>query len=138
MPIPQRLTAITLGARSVSVLRAFYAAIGWHENEGSDDSYTSFTSGTVRLALYPSDRLHVEAAPGEGLVAPDVWNGVTLTINVASRDEVDAAVAAAVEAGATAVGSPLDREWGGYSGYFVDPEGHRWEIAWAPFFTDFE
>ena len=63
---------------------------------------------------------------------------MTLIVNVATRDEVDLAIAAVIAAGASAVGSPVEREWGGYTGYFADPEGHRWEIAWAPFFTNFE
>ncbi|MGH9917920.1 MAG: VOC family protein, partial [Nitrososphaerales archaeon] len=64
--------------------------------------------------------------------------GTTLTVNVATREEVDDAIATALAAGARAVGSPVEREWGGYTGYFSDPEGHRWEIAWAPFFTEFD
>ena len=138
MTVPQRLTVVTVGAHSVPLLRAFYRAIGWRENDGSDDTYTSFTLGSARLALYPMERLHDEAAPGKDLVAPGAWNGVTFTVNVGTREEVDDAVSAAVNAGATAVASPVARDWGGYSGYFADPEGHRWEIAWAPFFTDFE
>jgi len=138
MPVPQRLTALTLGARSVPALRAFYEAIGWQANEGSDDTFTSFTMGSVRLALYPIELLNAEAAPGEVVIASGSWNGTTVSVNVATRDEVDVAIAAAVAAGANAVGSPVEREWGGYTGYFADPEGHRWEIAWAPFFTNFE
>jgi hypothetical protein len=60
---------------------------------------------------------------------------VTLAMNVATRVDVDEALAAAAEAGANVIGSPAEREWGGYSGYFADPEGHRWEIAWAPWVT---
>jgi uncharacterized protein len=138
MVVPQRLTCVTLGARNVSALRAFYRAIGWQENDGSDDAYTSFTMGTVRLALYPIELLGQEAVPGDGAPEPGSWNGVTLAINVAAREDVDAAFTAAVFAGARAIAAPVDRQWGGYSGYIADPEGHRWEIAWAPFFTDFE
>ena len=132
------MTAVTLGARSVAALRAFYRAIGWQENDGSDDVFTSFTMGSVRLALYPMELLRAEAAPGDAVVASRSWNGVTFSVNVRTRDEVDIAIAAAVTAGATAVGSPVEREWGGYTGYFSDPEEHRWEIAWAPFFADFD
>jgi hypothetical protein len=131
------MTVVTLGAYSVPSLRAFYRAIGWRENEGSDDGYTSFTLGSVRLALYPIDQLRNEASPGEAVAARETWNRVTLAVNVATRDEVDVGFAAAVEAGARPIESPVEREWGGYSGYFADPEGHRWELAWAPFFTDF-
>ena len=130
------MTVVTLGALSVRSLRAFYRAIGWQENDGSDDTFTSFTMGSARLALYPIDLLHTEAAPEETVVAFDAWNGTTLAVNVATREEVDDGISAAVAAGARAVGSPVERDWGGYSGYFADPEGHRWEIAWAPFFTD--
>lgn len=63
MPIPQRITVVTLGARSVPALRAFYRALGWEENDGSDDTYVSFTMGNVRLALCPIDLLGKEAAP---------------------------------------------------------------------------
>jgi uncharacterized glyoxalase superfamily protein PhnB len=120
------------------MLRAFYRALGWVENDGSDDTYTSFTMGGLRLALYPVDLLGQEAAPGKEAVAPDAWNGVTLGVNVATRDEVDHACAAALATGAEAIASPVERSWGGYSGYFSDPEGHRWEVAWAPWFTTFE
>jgi uncharacterized protein len=138
VPIPQRMTAVTLGARSVPVLRAFYAATGWRENEGSDDTFSSFTLSGVRLALYPMDLLRDEAAPREPVVTPPSWNGTTLALNVSTRDEVDAAIATAVAAGARAIGSPVERDWGGYSGYFADPEGQRWEIAWAPWLTDLD
>ena len=134
MALPQRMMTVTLGARSVPVLRAFYRAIGWRENEGSDDTFTSFTLGTARLALYPIDLLGEEAAPHEPVVAPDTWNGTTLAVNVDTRELVDAALDSAVAAGARAIGPPVDRAWGGYSGYFA--EGHRWEIAWAPWPTD--
>lgn len=71
------MTAVTFGARSVGSLRAFYRAIGWQENDGSDDTFTSFTMGSARLALYPIGLLHGEAAPGETVVASDSWNGTT-------------------------------------------------------------
>jgi len=122
----------------VASLRAFYRKIGRHENDGSDDTYTSFTMGSMRLALYPIGLLRQEAAPEGEAVAPGPWNGVTLGINVATRDEVDDAFAAALAAGATLIQSPGEREWGGYSGYFADPEGHIWEATWAPWFTTFE
>jgi predicted lactoylglutathione lyase len=138
MRVPQRLTVVTFGARSVPSLRAFYGAIGWRENDGSDDTFTSFTVGGVRLALYPMKSLHDEAAPDAATLESGSWNAVTLAINVATRDEVDDALTAALAAGASAVGSAVERDWGGYSGYFSDPEGHRWEIVWAPFFTDFD
>jgi uncharacterized protein len=138
MPVPQRITVVTLGARSVAALRAFYGAMGWVENDGSDDTYTSFTTGSLRLALYPIELLGEEAAPGDRVAASDAWNGVTLGVNVATREEVDHAFAVALAAGAEAIQHPVERSWGGYSGYIADPEGHRWELAWAPWFTTFD
>lgn len=129
---------MTLGARSLPTLRAFYAAIGWRENDGSDDTFTSFTLGGVRLALYPIELLGAEAAPDEPSVAAGTWDGITLALNVATRTEVDDALAAAAGAGGRLIGDAVDREWGGYSGYCADPEGHRWEIAWAPWLTEFQ
>jgi uncharacterized protein len=89
MTIPQRLTMVTIGARSVPKLREFYRAIGWSENEGSDETFTSFTIGTLRLALYPVELLGAEAAPNEPVVAAGTWNGMTLTLNVAPYASID-------------------------------------------------
>jgi uncharacterized glyoxalase superfamily protein PhnB len=119
-------------------MRIFYRSLGWRENDGSDDAFTSFTLGRVRLALYPVGLLGAEAAPAEPIVVEGVWNGVTLALNVAERSEVDEVFRAATDAGARVVASPAERDWGGYSGYIADPEGNRWEIAWAPGFSDFD
>ena len=138
VPVPQRITVVTVGARSVPALRAFYGALGWEENDGSDETYTSFTMGSLRLALYPIDMLGKEAAPRDGVITPDTWNGMTLGMNVATREGVHDSFAAAIAAGAEAIEAPVERSWGGYSGYFADPEGHRWELAWAPWLTTFD
>lgn len=132
MTIPQRLNFVTLGSWSVERLRSFYTAWGWVENEGGSDEYASFTAGSVRLALYPVGRLQDEAAPGDALPVSGRWNGVTLAINFASSTAVDRAVEEAVAAGARLVQAGTRRDWGGYSAYVADPEGTRWELAWAP------
>jgi predicted lactoylglutathione lyase len=132
--IPQRLNFVTLGAWSVDRLRAFYASWGWMENDGSSSEYASFTAGSVRLALYPLERLAAEAAPGEDLPSQGGWSGVTLAINFDSREAVDHALIEASAAGAKVVQPGTTREWGGYSAYVADPEGTRWELAWAPGF----
>lgn len=130
--VPQRLSFVTIGVRDLPVLRRFYRAWGWTENEGATDEFTSFTCGSVRVALYPIELLGAEAAPG--VAGPDstAWNGLTLAVNVATHDEVDEVFAAAVAAGAEPIADPVEREWGGYSAYIADPEGTRWELAWAP------
>ena len=127
--IPARLSVVTIGARDLPALRRFYLALGWAEQPISDDGYAAFILGGAMLALYPLDRLAEEAAPGQP--PPSGWSGITLACNVDSKDAVDTAFAAAVAAGATVVAEPADRFWGGRSAYVADPEGHRWEIAWA-------
>jgi len=117
-------------ARDPGRLRSFYRALGWPELPASDDGWSAFLLGGVLLALYPLPELAAEAAPN----VPDPaggWSGVTLACNVDHRAEVDAAFVAAVAAGAAVVAAPTDRSWGGRSAYIADPEGNRWEIAWA-------
>jgi uncharacterized glyoxalase superfamily protein PhnB len=131
MTFPQTLSYVTLGTRSMATLRAFYARLGWAERPGSTDEFATFEVGSVLLALYPLSLLSAEAAPGAALPESS-WRGVTLATNVDSTDAVDDAFEAALKAGATSIAEPVQREWGGYSGYVADPEGNRWEIAWAP------
>lgn len=127
--VPPRLSAVTLGARDLPKLRQFYGGLGWSEIPGSDDGWVGFLLGGVLLTLYPLPALADEAAAGEPL--PTGFSGVTLACNVDAVEQVDASFAAAVAAGATPVAEPVDREWGGRSAYIADPEGNRWEIAWA-------
>lgn len=127
--IPARLSVVTLGARDLPALRAFYGRLGWPEQQGSSDKFCTYLLGGVLLALYPLDELAAEAVPGPpGELG--AWNGISLACNVDTRDDVDSAYRAALIAGATAVAEPVDRSWGGRSGYIADPEGNRWEIAW--------
>ncbi|MEU9100039.1 VOC family protein [Streptomyces sp. NPDC048361] len=128
--LPSRLSAVTLGVLDMSELRRFYCGLGWEELPSSDDNWAGFLLGGVLLALYPVDELAAEAADGAPSRAG--WSGITLICNVDHREQVDSAFASAVAADATAVGEPADRSWGGRSAYIADPEGNRWEIAWAP------
>jgi catechol 2,3-dioxygenase-like lactoylglutathione lyase family enzyme len=127
--LPARLSVVTLGARDLPSLRRFYAGLGWAEVPGSDDGWVGFLLGGVLLALYPLDALSAEAAPD--LPSAAGFSGVTVACNVDREEQVDAAFAAALAAGATLVAAPVTRDWGGRSAYFADPEGNRWEIAWA-------
>lgn len=128
--LPARLTVVTLGARDLPKLRLFYSGLGWPEVPGSGDDWAGFLLGGMLLALYPLDGLAAEAAPD--LPVSTGFSGITLACNVDSPEQVDAAFTAAVAAGATPVAEPTTRDWGGRSAYFADPEGNRWEIAWAP------
>lgn len=123
--VPQRLTLVTLGADDLPSLRRFYLALGWKEIEGSNDNWCAFLNGGVLFSLFPDELLRAESS------APKGRGGFTLALNVDTKEEVDVTFAAIVEAGATPMGQPQDREWGGRSGYVADPEGNVWEIAWA-------
>jgi len=127
--LPPRLSVVTIGARDMRVLRRFYQDLGWHEWPGGSDEWSAFLLGGALLTLYPLTALAAEA---HAEPSRERWSGVTFGINVDTREAVDAAYASAVAAGARAVAEPQDRSWGGRSGYIADPEGNRWEIAWAP------
>ncbi|MFC5923082.1 VOC family protein [Micromonospora vulcania] len=128
--LPPRLSVITLGARDIAALRSFYRSLGWPELPASDDGWSAFLLGGVLFALYPLPELAAEAGPGVAAPAGG-WSGVTMACNVDTRGQVDTAFTDAVTAGATVVAEPTDRSWGGRSAYIADPEGNRWEIAWA-------
>ena len=130
--VPARISFVTLGAADVPAMRRFYAAWGWTEGPGGTADFAQFLLANTRFALYRRDLLHAEAAPDLPDAGAGSWSGVTLSINVGRREAVDSAYAAAVRAGGRAVAQPTSRDWGGYSGYIGDPEGHRWEIAWLP------
>jgi catechol 2,3-dioxygenase-like lactoylglutathione lyase family enzyme len=127
---PARLSLVTIGTRDHARMRDFYIALGWPVGVDIEGDITTFLLGGVVLALWPLELLAAEAAAGEP--APSGWSGLSLACNCDARADVDVAYAAAIAAGATAVMEPVDRDWGGRSGYFADPEGNRWEIAWAP------
>ena len=128
--LPARLSIVTLGARDIGMLRSFYRSLGWREVASSDESWTGYLLGGVLLALFPIGDLTAEAAPGSP--DPTGWSGFTLACTVDSRDDVDAAFATAVAAGATPIAEATDRPWGGRSAFIADPEGNRWEITWGP------
>jgi uncharacterized protein len=128
--LPTRLTFVTIGTRDHARMRDFYMGLGWPVAVDIEGDITSFLLGGVVLALWPLELLAAEAAPG--VAPPSGWSGVTLGCNCDSKAEVDRAFAAAIAAGATVIAEPVDKDWGGRSGYFADPEGNRWEVAWAP------
>ncbi len=131
----QRLSFVTLAVADLEASRRFYLdGLGWHEELHVPGEVSMVVVGE-RVVLSLWDRAAFEAevgplapvAPGAGTVAP-----FTLAHNVATAEEVDAVLATAAAAGAPHVGPALDREWGGRSGYFADPDGFRWEVAMNP------
>jgi uncharacterized glyoxalase superfamily protein PhnB len=129
--IPSRLNVVTLGARDVLSLRAFYERLGWTTNTKADE-FASFPLGGAVLCLYDVRKLAEEAGSAEPPAESTAFKGFSLSVNVELREQVDSALAAAREAGATVLAEPVDRDWGGASAYFADPEGNTWEIAWLP------
>ena len=127
-----RINFITLGVRDLPAARNFYERIGMKPHASSNESVAFFdVNGTV-LALFGHDALAADAGVSHQ-DAPS-FRGVSLAWNGSTEAEVDAIYAHALGCGATAVKAPHKVFWGGYSGYFADPDGHLWEVAYNPFF----
>jgi catechol 2,3-dioxygenase-like lactoylglutathione lyase family enzyme len=128
----QRLHIVTLGVSDVERAAAFYERLGWVRAPQSTEAIVFFDLGGMALGLFARTSLAQDARQSpEG----DGFRGFTLAHNVASPAEVDTTLAAASEAGAVLVKPAQAATWGGYSGYFADPDGTLWEIAYNPFFT---
>ena len=131
MSLDRRVSLITLGVEDVERSTAFYEKLGWSKSEASQEGVTFIQlKGTV-LALFSRAELAKDAKVEN---TPKGFSGVTLAHNVASERGVDAVFKFALSCGATEVKAPEKVFWGGYSGYFADPDGHLWEIAFNPFF----
>ena len=127
-----RISIVTLGVTNLDRARRFYRdGLGWPLSSASNDGVAFFRTGGTVLALYPRDSL---AADANLPTAGSGFGGITLAHNCASRELVDAALARAVAAGATLLKPAATAFWGGYSGYFADPDGYPWEVAWNPGF----
>jgi len=127
-----RLSIVTLGVSDLPRAIAFYRdGLGLPMiNDGEGIAF--FQLEGVRLALYPRTALAEDAKlPDPG---PQSFSGITLAHNLRSREEVDALLAHAAQVGGRIVKPAQDVFWGGYSGYFADPDGHLWEVAWNPYF----
>lgn len=124
----QRVSLVTLGVADLARARRFYEAIGWRSGAAPADDVVFFQAGDMVLALWDRGRL----AADSGVADSPGWGGVTLALNLGSPAAVDAAIAEARAAGAEIPREPAATFWGGYSGVFVDPEGHPWEVAHNP------
>jgi predicted lactoylglutathione lyase len=128
--VEQRISLLTLGVADVARARRFYERLGWRGQEVQETVF--FQAGGMVVVLWHQDQLADDA--GLGPVAGQGFRGVALAQNVRSAAEVDDVVAAAEEAGATVTRRPAQTFYGGYAGYFTDPDGHAWEVAWNPGF----
>jgi uncharacterized protein len=130
-----RLTAVTLGVRDFDASLRFYQALGFARRlRQTGDQIAFLDAGGVVLALFRWDELARDAALDPGSVSSG-FRGTTLAWNCASRAEVDAAFERALAAGASLLKAAQSTSWGGYSGYFADPDGHPWEIVHVPGFA---
>jgi catechol 2,3-dioxygenase-like lactoylglutathione lyase family enzyme len=134
MAMEQRVSLITLGVADLARSLRFYEALGWRR--GNDHAEVAFfQAGGLVLGLFARAALAADAG-----LAPEGsgFRGSSLAYNTRTRAEVDAVLAEAAAAGATIVKPAEDTFWGGYSGYFADPDDHLWEVAWNPHWTILE
>jgi catechol 2,3-dioxygenase-like lactoylglutathione lyase family enzyme len=128
----QRISLITLGVSDLNRSREFYERLGWCRSMKQTEGISFFQTGGMALALYPRNELAKDAnvtPEGQG------FNRVTLAYNTRSHDEVDAVLKEAEAAGAKILKPAEEAFWGGYSGYFSDPDSFLWEVAWNPAFA---
>jgi hypothetical protein len=132
MPVmEQRVSLITLGVRDLARARAFYESLGWQTGASPEDDVVFFQTPGMIVALWDRARLAEDSA----VVDAPGWGGVTLAYNTRTPGEVDAVIDEARAAGAVIGREPGTTFWGGYSGVFVDPDGHPWEVAHNPGWT---
>ena len=127
----QRLSLVTLGVSDLARAREFYEALGWTTGAEPDDDVVFFQAGCMIVALWGRSQLAEDSAVEDG----GGWGGVTFAYNTRSQADVDAVMGEAEAAGAI-IGRPAGETfWGGYSGIFIDPDGHPWEVAHNPRWT---
>ncbi len=128
--VDQRISLITLGVSNLDRSRKFYESLGWKAviNEKYDNIIFFQLNGQI-LTLYPLKDLLDDQNRSGGVAAP---GGITLAINVREKEEVDQTYLAFVKAGATSLKAPAETPWGAVTAYVADPDGHPWEITWAP------
>jgi uncharacterized protein len=128
----QRVSLITLGIADLTRSREFYKRLGWRRSVAETEGVVFFQAGGMALALFPRGELAKDANihdDGRG------FSGVALAYNARTRGEVDSLLVEAHAAGAKIQKPAQEASWGGYSGYFTDPDGFLWEVAWNPSFT---
>lgn len=132
MKIP-RITMISLGVNDLPKATKFYKKVLQTSPNTSSDAITFIELPGAWLALYPLDKLAEDISPD---LSPTrgAFSGITTAYNAHSKDEVIAIMERAKEAGAKIVKEAQDTFWGGFSGYFADPDGYYWEVAWGPMF----
>jgi predicted lactoylglutathione lyase len=126
-----RLNIVTLGVNNLKKSSEFYQnVLGWKPTKDSDDKIVFFAQGGIVLGLYPIEELAKDAE-----ISPERsgFSGVTMAINLDSKEAVDKLYHSIIKKGGKSLVEPRDTFWGGYDCYFADPDGFAWEISWAPF-----
>lgn len=128
----QRLSLVTLGVRDLAASRAFYKRLGWTESPAGNQEVAFFQCGGLVFALWGREALADDA----GVQAADSgFANISIAYNVRRKDEVDVTLEEAEKAGARILRPAADTSWGGRTGYFADPDGFAWEVAWNPGFA---
>lgn len=127
------LSIVTLGVRDLPRSVRFYEALGWERASSSLDEISWFRTPHSYLGLFGYEELAEDAKLPTGTRPP--FGGITLAVNVSSREEADAFYDVALAAGARVLKRPEEMSWGGYSGYFADPDDYPWEVAHNPSFA---
>lgn len=126
-----RLTLVTLGVTDLARARAFYEKWGWKASSASQPEVSFYQANGLALALWGRAELAKDAHVED---KPTGFSAVALAYNARSKEEADEIYALAIAAGGRVTKPLQDVFWGGYSGYFADPDGHLWEVAWNPAF----
>lgn len=130
-----RISIITLGVKDFDCSLRFYRdGLGFATTAKEGDPIAFFQTSGTRLALYPLDKLAEDIAPAVPL-SKGGFGGITLAHNARTKEEVSQILALAEKAGGKIVKPAQDVFWGGHNGYFSDPDGYYWEVAWGPMFT---
>jgi catechol 2,3-dioxygenase-like lactoylglutathione lyase family enzyme len=127
----QRISLVTLGVADLTRARTFYERLGWQGQELEETVF--YQAGGLAVVLWGRDKIAADAGLEDA--AGGGFDGVNLAQNVRTRAEVDTVLADAAAAGAEITQAAAETFYGGYAGYFRDPDGHLWEIAWNPGFT---
>jgi len=130
--VPPRLSLVTLGVSDLGRARAFYRALGWDPVADDNDDVCFFSMAGAHLALWGNADLAADAQVTLDDDPAARFRGVSLAMNLDTPEAVDAAMAEAVAAGARVLTEAHETFWGGYNGYFADPDGHVWEVAHNP------
>lgn len=133
MSIAPNFTIVTLGVADLARSAAYYRALGWEQRGDLSAGIVWFATSGTWLGLFPDPALAADV----GLPVKPLprYRGITLALNYSDEETVDAVLAEALDAGGRLVKPAQRAEWGGYSGYFADPDGHLWEAAFTPGFA---